>query len=102
MTRKVWELIFLLLDTVGVIIFVELFVIILPSWRNWKKERLMFASAIMKLALALFFAWLFLVDIAALLNIKEIQWLAEFPTRGIGLRLIVLIPGLGLFFRVVR
>lgn len=99
--RKSWELLYIVIDSLGVMIFAQLFGIMLPK-RWWRGDPYMFGTAFMKLALTLFFLWLLFSDMVGIFDITGLEWLSDFPIRGLGLRLILLVPGAFLLAKFVR
>lgn len=91
----------MILDVFGAAVFGQLFFIMLPR-RWWREDAYLFCAALIKLALAAVFFWLLLTDLASLSDAPWFGWLAEFPTRGLGLRLLLIVPGACLLQRILR
>lgn len=100
MENNLWYLIYLLLDIFGFSIFTMLFWLFKP--RTFASKYYIAAIAMLKLGCAGVFFWLLLADLGIVLQIKWLLWLGQFPTRGVGIRLLLLMPGLGLLYGFKR
>ena len=100
MTQQIYEVVYISLDLIGIGTFGWLFLMLRPRPWSWNKFELAFA--LMKLALVVFFAWLLVADLATHLDIESWQWLSQYPARGLGLRLILLLPGVFLITRLTK
>lgn len=97
---QVWEVVYLLLDVLGVVAFSLLFLFMLPKTKTM--DSALMAMALIKAGAMAMFFWLFLIDLAAHLNIPALEWLSLIPYRGIGLRVLLLIPGWLAVYRFIR
>lgn len=102
MDTHLWQLVLILLDLTGVLIFLQLFLFMLPRTKRWRGDPLIMGSAFMKLALCIMFLWLLLADIMAVFDMPNFIWLNAFPTRSLGLRLILILPGGAFWIRFIR
>lgn len=104
MARVAWEFTFVLVDQAGFLLFGFVTYVLSPKSRaNWKMENSdRIALATLTGSIGIVFFWLFLADIDAHMDIGGLlDWISEFPGRGIGLRVLLFFGGLGVFHRLI-
>ena len=101
---EAWRISFCLLDLLGVVVFGQLFLIMVPHTRWRAGDKYLLATALIKAALTVFFLWLLITDLAALFDwdLFGLWWVAWFPTRGLMLRAILIVPGVALLLKLVK
>ena len=92
--QEVWEVVYIIMDVAGILLYGGISWVMIPKdRREWSSGVARMAA--LKVCILGIFIWLFLFDLGIHLNVQFLKdHFGMVPVRGLGLRALLIVPGL--------